>query len=724
MLYLLKASRVREYHMENLAVLCGEEHDRFSFTYGRRWVQPGLTIAAGTGAAIVFADSPYESFVPVRFSVIDRVDDSDDRHIVVSGTLGPFISIPDPAVLDRAWAGLGDSRPGRRWFAFSDDDHGLVGPRDLDDPGRAWDRIVTSLRSNGFYARSTIARVTRLLRSDGVEHDPAETVTVGDVVVAELDLRPPTGGTVASRTGHDAVRVTADPPNAASLVPTGQGGDGPVIAGDDTVRLLPLRIDEAGDVTLRLTFGSEPLLSCRPVIHLVGHTRPDAVVATDEAAAAVDARALVRFLERTKVLDDAQWLRLFDEVLAPVTPSDPFLTERLAHHAEAAGAHERAFDALLDSAARTAEADEALLRAALRIGAAAVVDELVATVDISDDAVFRRVELAARGAPPASVTALVARVLDDDLLGESKLTDLVRHVGGTISSLDVLCRAAERIAYVEPATAADVLVERWPDPATMPGDVLELLVDWDVLRDRTGPYLRHRIEHATHDGDAEALRRLAVQVSNRGGGRERAQLLAEVGLPLLLGDDPSDADLGFDMLARAADELAGCGEIDGAIHVLRQVDLHERRWRAADRRRRVDELADRVDAAIETDDRFSRWQRFRTQGACDALRPHLTNRTLHLVGGWRAAWADELERDLGVAKLEWHETSKDRSPTFDWADGLDADDIVIVITDFIGHATSRPIKDRCHRRGAVHLHAAQGRQRVLESLREHFIGQG
>ena len=55
-LFLVKSSRVREYHQQNLAIMAAADGETFDISYSRRWVEPGLVVAPGDGACIVFAD--------------------------------------------------------------------------------------------------------------------------------------------------------------------------------------------------------------------------------------------------------------------------------------------------------------------------------------------------------------------------------------------------------------------------------------------------------------------------------------------------------------------------------------------------------------------------------------------------------------------------------------------------------------------------------------------
>ena len=710
MLYLLKASRVREYQKENLSILCAEEREAFSVTYSRRWVQPGLTIEPGSGAAIVFADSPYETYVPVRFAQIEQVDDTDER-ITVSGVLGPLICADDPGCLTTAWLPGGNDRPGKSHFLFEDDNRGLGSPRGPDDQLRAWERITTSLRDNAFFARSTFARVTQLLDAEGVPVDPAEGVGAGAELLVELDVRPPDGGPAPG------VHLASEPPDAVE--PVGEA----VEVGEHRIRVGGRVRLASGGVRLRASFRPDPLQSCRP--HLMVAVKGSAPLdgglpaTATSGSVALDVPALVRFLEREGDLSDALWLELCEEHLLPGCPDEPALLAAYADHAEALGQHDRAHDALLRIHDRSPAADEALLRCSLRIGDSDLVGDLVTSTDVSDSGVFAQLLAAAEEAPPGAVHVLVERVLDANVLGDAKLTDLVRRVAPRITSTDLLAKAAERMAYVEPTSAATMLMGLWEDPEQMPERILDLLVDWDVERDRIGPYLRHRIDHAAHDGDVAALRRLVDQVRRQGATTQRAELLAAAGLPLLLADERADADLGFEVLLQAARELAGLGEVGPALDVLTRLRVHERLWRSTERAQAIEDLQTAIDEAMDRDDRFIAWERQQESTIYDDLKPKLTNRTLHLFGGWWHDWADELERNLGVAKLVWHESDKAKSPDHGWSKKLDPEvDVVVALTDFMGHEYSKPVRDSCARKGVVYLHAKQKKLVVLQALRD------
>ena len=143
-LFFLKGSRVREYQKENLAILAAPEGELVDISYSRRWVTPGVRVPVGEGGVIVFADSPYEHFVPVRFAVVRDVEDTDER-IRITVRLGPFVCCDDPGALDARWPNRpAPDRPGLR-FLVEDDNPGLFTPSGPADIDAAWRTAVDGL---------------------------------------------------------------------------------------------------------------------------------------------------------------------------------------------------------------------------------------------------------------------------------------------------------------------------------------------------------------------------------------------------------------------------------------------------------------------------------------------------------------------------------------------------------------------------------------------------
>lgn len=139
---------------------------------------------------IVFADSPYKRFVPVRFCVVDEVAD-EPHKITVLGHLGPFIDARGQRLLTGRWAErTGENRPGLR-FLFTDDDPGVLAPTTPDGHDEAWRAVIDELGTNPYFGKLTAARVLRVRGARGVERDRDEPVDVGETLTVDIELRTP-----------------------------------------------------------------------------------------------------------------------------------------------------------------------------------------------------------------------------------------------------------------------------------------------------------------------------------------------------------------------------------------------------------------------------------------------------------------------------------------------------------------------------------------------------
>ena len=132
------------------------------------------------------------------------------------------------------------------------------------------------------------------------------------------------------------------------------------------------------------------------------------------------------------------------------------------------------------------------------------------------------------------------------------------------------------------------------------------------------------------------------------------------------------------------------------------------------RARIVADLRRDVDAAIEGSEELRRWERYEADQSYVRLRPRFAGKTMHMCGGQVQDWAPELERELGLAGLRWHETEKDGSKNIDWAKNLGERDVVVIVTTNIGHSVSIPLRDLCTRRGVP---CYSGSRRLRETLK-------
>ena len=78
---------------------------------------------------------------------------------------------------------------------------------------------------------------------------------------------------------------------------------------------------------------------------------------------------------------------------------------------------------------------------------------------------------------------------------------------------------------------------------------------------------------------------------------------------------------------------------------------------------------------------------------------------------------DDVRDGLGLSDARWHETEKSKSANDDWASGLQPDrDVVVVITDHVGHDTTTALQQRCTVSGVPYLHGSSRLRDVIAAL--------
>lgn len=78
---------------------------------------------------------------------------------------------------------------------------------------------------------------------------------------------------------------------------------------------------------------------------------------------------------------------------------------------------------------------------------------------------------------------------------------------------------------------------------------------------------------------------------------------------------------------------------------------------------------------------------------------------------------DDVRDGLGLSDARWHETEKSKSANDDWASGLQRDrDVVVVITDHVGHDTTTALQQRCTASGVPYLHGSSRLRDVIAAL--------
>ena len=194
-------------------------------------------------------------------------------------------------------------------------------------------------------------------------------------------------------------------------------------------------------------------------------------------------------------------------------------------------------------------------------------------------------------------------------------------------------------------------------------------------------------------------------------------VLAPLAHDLLASSDVGHQATAFSLVYEAVSVASAAGEIDAALEhadVLRGSLVVAPT--VADRTA-AEELLERLNSRLEESDELQSWKAMQNDSLYPAAATLCRNRVVHLVGGKRAAWESALASGLEADNLIWHEAEKHKSPTADWVDDVTADrDIVVVLTEHIGHALSGRVIDACKRRGVTWLPAKTGERWVLEAI--------
>jgi hypothetical protein len=715
MLYLLKGSRIQEYHQQNLRILGAAEGEVAEIVYNRRWVAPGLTLRRGDGAVLVFADSPYEHFVPVRYGVLEEVEADDDRVRVVVG-LKTFVRAGGAELLTDAWRGFDrndDDRPGRR-FLLEAENPGLEAPASVDELDDAWRDCCGALGGNGYFARSTIARVRRVCDERGIELDHA-TTPAGATVSVEIETATPTAD-------RDEVELVLGAEPDGSLAPVGSV-TAPA-AGVVTVELVPV---VPGPVQVRFDLLPDPARSSRPVVSLAV-TEPNRVSAPPSTPAPVtgdeslllvpdeDLARLVVRLQREGEWSDQAWLDLFDGYFGAWGERSPRLVALHARAAYQAGDHRRAADLFGQLSRRSPEDDFTFVIASLRAGRPIDVAALLDRIDLNAEAQFEEL-LDALDGVERDWLARVVQELAHNVLGEDKLLRLLDRVMHRLNDLDVLCELAERAAYADPERGAGLLLRRWPEPVGMPQRPLDQLVDWEAQARSLGPYLEVAAERAASSADWLAVKSIADKARRLPIGADQGRVLVGVGDALLRSGDPSRAADGFAVLADVVADAAARGDLDVAVRYADALAGYAAVDGDESLRAAAKDLVDRVAAAMEESESLRDWRAKSLDHQSERVAKRLRGKVLHLVGGQAQAWGPSLQDRLGLAEVRWHETEKSQSAKQEWLSGLDPErDVVVVLWEFIGHDVTDLVKGKCRNLGVPRVEARTSEGEVIDQL--------
>lgn len=741
LLHLLKAGRILQYRQQNVALISAPDGAEFSITYADRWVAPDLRVREGDPAIVVLSDSPYDRVDPVRFATV-RTAEHTRAGLELTIAVGPWPVVEGDDALIAPFRAHPTRPP---YFVWRGPAGALRHPRSDHETREAWRHAVDRLRGNACYADSCFARVVRVLDPHGRElregtRGDGRSLELGEIATAVLEVHSP-GSDDPDRPPVHSVLVESDPPGSVA------GGVENERPDRDHHLFVPIRPLAGGAHEIELSFVPDPLLSTRLRFTIESHkagpgsgddgggdddrpAAPRRVRPDDEPPGEADpalVQALAERLRRLPVWHDepGQWLTLLQDHILALAPRDPVVRSMVAEAAYETGEFETVLR-MLDDPGRFRSGDALrLLVAGLRYGMPVEVRPLLREIDFD---VERNVAELAVQLPlmPDGAVHQIAEAVVEGVAGEEVLDRLLPPVFGRLRD-DLALRVARECAPADPAGWLDRALDRWPDPHRMSDEILTEILSWDVGDiDSTalGPYVLEAIEHHVEHGDIDRVIDLDHRARVLLPRPEQVRLRAATARMLFdLEPDHEHPDQVSDqargLLLAAAAESAGLGDPDLATELA--FTLRER-WPAGEDDA-VDTVVDRLRGVLADLTEFREWRDHRDQTAASALRSALEGRTLHMVGGRREDWADQLAADLGVKALLWHETDHAHDPespaALDWAAGVDqAHDIVILVWTHTGHLTARGLDAA----GVTYLRAEHGRGRILDALTRWVAG--
>ncbi len=507
--------------------------------------------------------------------------------------------------------------------------------------------------------------------------------------------------------------LDVDPRGAVELL------DDPVVPANGMAEL-SMRVTASGPLSVGLAFSHEPLLSSRPRFDLVAESRERAPTVPAERHGVGDVsgvRSLTARLRREAQIDDATWVGLYQDVFLEWAPDDPVLLASYARHAYAVGEYDECYRALDRIPRRVPDDDYLFLLASLRTGRTTDLADLIQRIDLKEEERFEQFLATVDDGIAQDPLHELLNLLPNKLLGEGKTIRFLDRAWKQVTDIELACRIAEDTAYADPERGATLLLDRWPDPTTMPAKALALVIDWEARESRLGPYVENAVDRAIAAKRWDELETLTDKVRRLVDARRQPLVLARIGEHLLSSGDPTRTREGFGLVCEAAHSAATRGQLDIAAHHAEVAVGHARLSGDEELVTAALRLKEAVETAIQESETFRAWQRMQDESEIERLAPRFRGKVLHLVGGKRREWADQLRDGLGLVELRWHETEKAKSTNVDWASGLEPErDVVVVITDQIGHDTTTALKQRCDAREVPYLHASSRLRDVLEAL--------
>jgi hypothetical protein len=710
LLHLLKAGRILQYRQQNVALVSAPEGTTFDITYAERWLAPDLRVSVGEGAIVILSDSPYSQVDPARYATVTAAEHG-RNGLQVTIKVGPWPVVDDEAALIAPLRAHPTQPP---YFAWRAPAEGLRPPRSDHEAREAWRRVVDRLRGNNFYEDSNFARLVRVLDPHG--HEVRErSLDLGEIATAVIEVHSPG----SDDTVH-SVLVDSDPPGAVV------GGIEKERADHDDYLHVPIRPLAAGTHHVDLAFVPEPLLSTRLSFSIDAHkatvlppgpaptTGPaSGTTAPDNPTDPALVQALAERLRRIDAIETTQWLNLLQDHILPLAPEDPVVRSMTAEAAYEIGDYQVVID-LLDDPRRFRAGDAfRRLSAGLHYSIPTEVASLLREIDLGVESNVARLAAELPRLPDGAVRE-IAEVILDELAGKEVLDRLLPNVFQRLRD-DLALRVARECAPADPEGWLQRALRRWPDPHRMPDDALAEILTWDINTAALGPYLREAIENHVDAGEIDEVLDL--------GDRARSllprldQMRLRVATARMFLEHQDNAGTGRELLLEAANDGAGLGNPDFATELA--FTMRER-WPAGEDDD-VDAAVDRLRDVLADLSDFQEWREKRDSDVATRLRPKLQGKVVHIVGGRRQPWASQLETDLGLKDLRWHESERKKPPPLDWAGAVDTErDVVVLIWTHCGHVTSRGLDVA----GLRYRHATWSRAGVLDALSEDAWSEG
>ena len=699
-LHLMKGGRILQYRQQNVAMVGAPEQSEFEIFYGSRWLAPDTAVGVGDSAIIVFGDSPYKRLDPIRYATV-TASETTRSGLQITVRLGPFVVVDGGA----STVATPVAHPaGGLYFVWRAPVDGLRPPITDHEVVESWRDAVDRLRHNGFYEQSRFVRLAGVVDSEGASIC-GRSLQVGSGAVAQLEIRSALGPAA-----DQTVVVDSDPVGAIA------GGVRGVRSDADGALDVPLRATTAGVHHVTLSMAPAPLLSTRVRFDLdIASPRAattGSAPSADQPGVPTDIQpelvvALTQRLSRIDAIGPEQWLDLLHANLLPLAPDEPVMRSMVAEVAAEQGEHPLVVELLDDP--ENFRGDDALRRltSGLSIGAPTDVHGLLNSIDLGLELNVSRLASELAALPDGAIRE-VTEVLLDELAGREVLDRLLCDVFPRLRP-DLAIRVASECAPADPDAWLARLIKRWPSPMTIPDEALRQLLSLDMNTPKLGPYLNEQIGRCLDDGDLAGVLELDELAKDTLPPADQIWIRLSTAR-LLLEEAPGQARA---LLLSAAEQAHGLADLDLLVEL--SMALRGLPSPPEGNGRAAADAARRLEDAVESSGIVTEWRAARDADTAARLQPFLSGRVLHLVGGQRGTWADELAEALNLRDLRWHESSKTKKPDLDWVNKFDKDrDLVALIWTNVGHSSSQKLNSA----NIEYLKSRSGRPHLLECLTE------